>query len=67
MHVGGIFSDLAKAFDCENREILLAKLDFYGIRGETADWLKSYLTNRRQKVEKNQTVHFIFFSVTGVH
>jgi hypothetical protein len=50
MHVGGIFCELAKAFDCANHEILLAKLHFYGIQGVTADWFKSYLTNGRQKV-----------------
>jgi hypothetical protein len=33
MHVGGILCDLAKAFDCENHEILLTKLHFYGIQG----------------------------------
>jgi hypothetical protein len=42
---------LAKAFDCVNHEILLAKLQFYGNQGGTAHCFRSYLTNRRQKVE----------------
>ena len=37
MHVGGIFCVLAMTFDCVNYEILLAKLNFHGIQGVSAD------------------------------
>ncbi|GFG38826.1 hypothetical protein Cfor_11239 [Coptotermes formosanus] len=50
-HVGGIFCALAKAFDCVNHDILLFKLHFYGIQGETADWFRSYLSNIKQRAE----------------
>jgi hypothetical protein len=51
LHVGRIFCDLLKAFDCVNEEFLLTKLHFYGIQGLTMDLFKSYLTNMKQKVE----------------
>jgi len=50
-HVGVIFTVLSKAFDCENHEILLTELHFYGIQGIAIEWFRSYLTNRKQKVE----------------
>ena len=30
---------------------MLTKLHFYGIRGITIDWFRSYLTERKQKVD----------------
>jgi len=51
MHDGGIFCDLAKAFDCINYEILLAKLHFCGILGVSENWFRYYLSNRKPKVE----------------
>ena len=48
-----ILLDFSKAFDKVAHEKLLLKLHFYGIRGKTLQWIKSFLDNRNQKVVIN--------------
>ena len=49
----GVFADLQKAFDTVDHQILLAKLNHYGILGVSNEWFKSYLSNRNQYVSIN--------------
>ena len=46
--VGVIIMDLSKAFDSLNHDLLLAKLEAYGLDNNAVSFMRSYLTNRLQ-------------------
>ncbi|KMQ86893.1 rna-directed dna polymerase from mobile element jockey-like protein [Lasius niger] len=49
--IGVVFMDLKRAFETVDRDRLVEKLYQYGIRGVALEWLRSYLSNRKQQVK----------------
>lgn len=61
-----LFLDLSKAFDTLDHNILLHKLENYGIHGIPLNWFESYLRNRSQYVEFRTSVSQKKIISTGV-
>ena len=61
-----VFLDFSKAFDTISFDILLAKMDHYGLRGVIKSWLKSYLYDRRQYVEIGEYNSMTLNTIMGV-
>ena len=50
-YVAAILMDLSKAFDCLPRDLLLGKLRAYGLNTSACALVRSYLSNRKQRVK----------------
>ena len=50
---GALLTDLSKAFDCLNHELLIAKLDAYGFDHVSLNMILSYLSGRKHRTKVN--------------
>ncbi|VEN52605.1 unnamed protein product [Callosobruchus maculatus] len=44
----GMFLDFTRAFNSLDHAILLEKLELYGVRGKTLDWIREFMSGREQ-------------------
>ena len=54
-HAGALLTDLSKAVDCIDHEILIAKLHAYGFDNEALKFIYSYLKGRKQRTKINSS------------
>ena len=65
--VDTIYFDFAKTFDSVPHERLLGKLKSYGINGNFLEWIKAFLSNRRQIVNVNGIKSDPAAVLSGIH
>ena len=61
-----VYIDLSKAFDTLIHDILLSKLNYYGVRGVENRLIYSYLSERQQVVQFNDCIYEMNSIKTGV-
>src|SRR5664279_3672539 len=61
-----IYLDLAKAFDTVPHQRLLGKLSSYGVGGKVLEWIRQFLTGRKQKVRIGQADSLWSAVISGV-
>jgi hypothetical protein len=61
-----IFCDISKAFDRLWHKGLLEKLKSYGINGKLLQWLKDYISERKQQVLLNNSISILGTLKAGV-
>ena len=62
----GVFIDLSKAFSTVDHQILIKKLQYYGIEGTALEWFKSYLSKRKQYISSQDISESFLDIICGV-
>ena len=65
-NAAAVLTDLSKAFDCINHELLIAKLEAYGFSKPALTYVYSYLKDRFQRTKVNNTFSSWSYIHTGV-
>ena len=63
---GVLLTDLSKAFDCISHDLLIAKLDAYGLSLSALKLVHSYLQNRKQRTKIRSSYSLWEEIVSGV-
>ena len=61
-----VYLDFKKAFDKVPRDLLIEKLQNFGMNGNLLKWIHSYLTNRQQRVVLEGTLSLWLELTSGV-
>ena len=64
--VGAILMDLSKAFDCLPHDLLIAKLEAYGVTNDALKLILSYLSQRKQCVKNGGSLSLLKIILSGV-
>ena len=52
---GALLTDLSKVFDCLSCDLLIAKLNAYGLDMFSLKLMRSYISSRKQRVKVNNS------------
>ena len=63
---GALLTNLSKAFDCLNHDLMIAKLNAYGFSLPTLRLIHDYLLNRNQRTRINNSYSTWIEIVFGV-
>jgi hypothetical protein len=59
MLLEGTFCNLEKVSDCVNHDVLLSKLELYGIAGNVHALIRPYLSGRHQRVIRKTKILYL--------